>query len=327
MMESFGDLMGYVPDFYVMVDLQAFAALVDAVGGVYYDVPVNMYYNDPAQDLYINISAGEQLLNGEDALKVVRFRSGYATADIGRIDTQQDFLKTAAEQVLANKDSLKITSLVDIFLNYVETDLTYGNLIWFAQEFYKMDSENIRFHTLPANYWDSINGASYVTIYANEWLELINEYLNPYDEDITMDALSVLTRNASGYLYSTDGVYAGSSSWGSGYTSSSEPDEDEEDETESTDDPENPEDPTDDPSGTDTPVAGPGGETTTPGGETTTPPEGETGGETTTPGGETTTPETPADPSAPGTGEGTGEPITPPDTGDIGGDELFPELG
>ena len=190
-----------------------------------------------------------------------------------------------------------------------------------------MDSENIRFHTLPANYWDSINGASYVTIYANEWLELINEYLNPYDEDITMDALSVLTRNASGYLYSTDGVYAGSSSWGSGYTSSSEPDEDEEDETESTDDPENPEDPTDDPSGTDTPVAGPGGETTTPGGETTTPPEGETGGETTTPGGETTTPETPADPSAPGTGEGTGEPITPPDTGDIGGDELFPELG
>lgn len=212
------ELLGYEVDHYVIVDLDAFVKLVDAIGGVYYDVPVNMNYEDSAQDLYIHFSAGPQMLSGSDAVKVVRCRSCYSDADIGRIDTQQDFLKTMAEQILQNVDKIHITTLANVFINNVDTDLKLGHVIWLAKECLKLDPENITFHKLPGNYNDWING-SYVTIYVDEWLEMINTYLNPFDEPIEESNLNILTRNSSGMLYSTSGIYAGDPSWGS-YSSS-----------------------------------------------------------------------------------------------------------
>lgn len=217
--DGLSDILGYELDFYVIVDLDAFKTLVDAIGGVYYDVPVAMDYDDPAQNLSIHLQPGPQQLNGEQAMGVVRFRKGYANADIGRIGTQQDFLMTVASQVLENKDSLDLVDLIKIFLNDVETDLTYGEVLWLAKEFYKMDSANIQFMTLPANYDDRIHQGSqwvsYVTIYVDEWVEMINQYFNPFDTPVSADDLSILTRNASTKaIYATDGVYAGKQSWG-----------------------------------------------------------------------------------------------------------------
>lgn len=221
MMKRFGDILGYEPDFYVIVDLEAFVELVDAIGGVEYDVPLDMDYDGAS--VSIHIPAGKQLLTGEQAVGVVRFRSGYANADIGRIGTQQDFLKTAAAQILAKKSSIKISDFVNIFLNYVDTDLTYGNLVWLGTEFMKLDSESITFHTLPGNYGDYVyhGGAnvSYVTINIDEWLDMINTYLNPFDTPIKEENLNILTRDANGSLYATSGVREGDESWGSGGSS------------------------------------------------------------------------------------------------------------
>ncbi len=215
------DILGYKVDFYVIVDLEAFEILIDEIGGVYYDVPVDMQYSDPGQDLYIDIKAGPQMLSGADALKVVRFRSGYANADIGRIDTQQDFLKTAAEQILANKNSLSLSSLANVFLNYVETDLDYGEVIWFAQEFMKINGADITFHTLPGNYGGTVyqggQWVSYVMIYPDEWLEMVNTYLNPFEEEITLDDVSILTEDENGTIYSTNDYYADDPNWGNYY--------------------------------------------------------------------------------------------------------------
>ena len=216
------DIIGYEVDYYVIVDLKAFAALVNAVDGVDFEVPVNMNYEDPAQNLYIHFTKGMHHLNGADALKVVRFRS-YNSADIGRIETQQKFLTSAAKQILAKKDAFKspskLAALADIFINYVDTDISLGGVIWFGQEMLKMDAENITFTTLPGDYGDSVyqggSDVSYVTIFVNDWLEIINSKLNPYDRDITASDLSILTRSKNGSLYVTNGIYAGNSSWGS----------------------------------------------------------------------------------------------------------------
>ena len=215
------DILGFNVDFYVVVDLDAFAALVDAVDGVDFDVPPGMHYSDPAQDLYINLSPGMQNLNGSEALQLVRFRSGYATGDIGRIDMQQKFLMAMCQQVIEKQKNLDLYEIADIFIKYVKTNLTAGNLVWLGQEFYKMDAENITFQTLPANYNDSVHGNSYVTIHVNDWLKLLNEKINPFREDITLDELSIYTRDANGNLYVTDGNYAGNSSWGKGSSASS----------------------------------------------------------------------------------------------------------
>jgi len=210
------DILGYELDHYVIVDLNAFVDLVDAIGGVTFDVPQDMDYDDPAQDLYIHVKAGEQKLDGKTAMGVVRFRHGYADADIGRIRTQQAFVKTALQQIISNAGSISISTLAKIFINDVKTDLTYGNVIWFGKELLKMSTDDITFNMLPGNIGDSVNGNSYVTIYVNKWLAMVNEYLNPYDKDITVSDVNILTRNDAGELYSTSGNYAGDPSWGSG---------------------------------------------------------------------------------------------------------------
>jgi LCP family protein required for cell wall assembly len=203
------DLIGFTVDSYIIVDLDAFVQIVDAVGGLEFDVPVDMHYDDPTQDLSIHINAGLQYLDGEDALKVFRFRSGYASADIGRIDTQQKFLKALAKKLLNIGNITKVKEFSRIFSDNVETDLSLGNIIWYGQEFLGMKEEDIQFYTLPENYNDSVRGLSYCSINVEEWLKIVNEYLNPYKQEITLDNVNILTRDQNGNLYATSGEIRG----------------------------------------------------------------------------------------------------------------------
>lgn len=186
MAETISDQLGIPVDYSVQVDLQGFVALVDAIGGVTFDVPVDMHYEDPYQDLYIHIDKGVQTLNGENAMKVVRFRSGYASQDLGRMQTQQAFLKAAAKQTLTASNLNKIDDFVKIFQSYVETDLTLGNLAWLGKEAITMGSDAISFSTLP-NEWKS----PYIYLNQEETLALINQHLNPYVEDRVAEDLNI----------------------------------------------------------------------------------------------------------------------------------------
>lgn len=186
MAETISDQLGIPVDYSVQVDLQGFVALVDAIGGVTFDVPVDMHYEDPYQDLYIHIDKGVQTLNGENAMKVVRFRSGYASQDLGRMQTQQAFLKAAAKQTLTPSNLNKIDDFVKIFQSYVETDLTLGNLAWLGKEAITMGSDAVSFSTLP-NEWKS----PYIYLNQEETLALINQHLNPYVEDRVAEDLNI----------------------------------------------------------------------------------------------------------------------------------------
>ncbi len=215
--EELREILGFKVDCYVSVDLDGFVKLVDAIGGIDFDVPTDMNYDDPTQGLSIHFTKGYQHLDGMDAMKVARFR-GYSSADIGRINTQQKLLRAIAKRCLSLSGVMKIGDMVNVFKNYVKTDLSTSNLLWMAQEFLKVDSSNMKFATLPGNYADSVNGQSYVTVYVNKWLNMLNEMLNPYEESILYEDLSILTRGSDGKLYVTDGsaIEGGSSSfWGS----------------------------------------------------------------------------------------------------------------
>ena len=178
--------LGLPVDYTVQVDLQGFVAIVDAIGGVEFDVPIDMHYEDPYQDLYIHINKGLQRLSGEDALKVVRFREGYASQDLGRMNTQQAFLKAAAKQTLTPANLDKIDDFVKIFQSYVETNLTLGNLAWLGKEAISMGSDAISFSTLPGE-WKS----PYIYLDQEAVLTLVNEHLNPYVEDRVAEDLNI----------------------------------------------------------------------------------------------------------------------------------------
>ncbi len=166
LLDGISDLLGFKVDSYISVNLKGFKALVQAIGGVYFDVPQDMKYVDPTQNLVIDISEGYQLLGPEQAEGVVRFRSGYVAGDIKRIEVQQDFIMALIKQCLSmDKLATNIDDYAEIFKTYVTTDLTIGNLVWYGQEILKLSPADITFGTVPENYNDSVRGLSYCTIY------------------------------------------------------------------------------------------------------------------------------------------------------------------
>ena len=195
--DTVSDALGIPVDFTVEVSLKAFVKLVDEIGGVDFYVPLNMNYDDPYEDLHIHFSKGTQHLNGSDALKVVRFRhnndgSGYGTEDIGRIGTQQAFLKAVAKQLLQIGNVKNIPALVDIFYTYVKTDLTTGNLVWLGNEALNIGTENIHFATLPGDGSGYYNKQSVYVLDAQATCDLVNEALNPYNEALTLEDMDIL---------------------------------------------------------------------------------------------------------------------------------------
>ncbi len=178
-------LMGFEIDNYVVVNLVAFEELIDAVGGVTIDVPRNMNYDDPYQDLHIHIDKGLQTLNGEQAIGFVRYRSGYVNGDIGRVQAQQMFIEALVDQVATPSIVTKMPKLIDIVLDNTDTDLTNGELIWFGKEALEVDTENdFNMFVLPgeAQY---VNKISYYLPNEEEILKVVNEYFNPNETPIT----------------------------------------------------------------------------------------------------------------------------------------------
>ena len=197
-------LTGVYPDFYVMVEWEAIGRLVDAIGGVYFDVPFDMDYDDPTpgQDLHIHQKKGYRLLDGQDAMEVIRFRKSNDESlvlyDSGRTQIQRDFLTAVLKKCLTPEILLKLPSLVQIFMDNVDTDLTVGNILAFAQLAAGMEVEDsVKFVSMPF-YNVRYGTASMVCAVQDELLELLNGGLNPYQGEIGSDDLQLMYRKSGG---------------------------------------------------------------------------------------------------------------------------------
>ena len=211
-----GKLTGIVPDYYVLVQWEAVGELVEALGGVYFEVPFDMDYDDPTpgQDLHIHLKAGYQKLDGEQAMGLVRWRknnTGSSGGDVARIAIQQDFLKAVASECLKPATLLKAPALAEVFMKNVSTDLSIGNILAFAQAANGMDADqNVNFVTMP---WTDAHypGVSMILPVVDELLEILNESFNPYLSDIQASDLQVLVRNSNGSYSVTGGTLLDSS--------------------------------------------------------------------------------------------------------------------
>lgn len=185
------ELVGFQIDHYIKVDIAAFVALVDELGGVSYYVPCDMFHNDGA-GFIIDLKEGLQYLDGNQALQLVRYR-GYPSADLGRIETQQKFLKELAKQTLKVSNLGKLDAFAQIFADYVDTDLSVTDIIYFATEALSLDlSRDITFATLPGNGEVHYGGVKYYyQLYPQQTLDLFNQYINPYTTDLTMDMVEI----------------------------------------------------------------------------------------------------------------------------------------
>lgn len=187
LMDYVRQCVGFRPDGYILVNLDCFQELVDVFGGVRFDVPCAMHYEDSSQDLYIDLEPGMQKLNGYDAMGVVRFRSGYAMADLERVNVQRNFIMAAADQWVSLKNIFRIPKALKILNEYSLTDLSARNYLWFAWSVVICGTDDILLTTIP--YYLS---GDYVCIDADgDYLDLLNSRFNPYESDITFDDLNI----------------------------------------------------------------------------------------------------------------------------------------
>lgn len=231
------ELVGFTPDYYVMIDWELVGQMVDAIGGVYFDVPYHMGYDDPYQDLHIHFEPGYQYLDGKAAMNLVRWRKnndGTKTegggGDVSRLDVQHQFLKAVLKQVLQLKNVTRISQLAELFGENVTSDLSIENLFWFGSQAILggLNVDDVEFVTMPygiGSYPVNGDNRSFVYPLQKKLLTLINESLNPFVKDVTIRELDLMSVASDGSLRSSTGVLADSSVGKAPVTETPEPSE------------------------------------------------------------------------------------------------------
>lgn len=193
-MKAVSDIVGFELENYVVVDTKALIELVDAIGGVYFDVPIDMKYDDKTQDLHINLKKGYQLINGEHAEQLLRFRHNnngtsypeeYGDNDYGRMRTQREFIKAAASQTLKASNILKIGDLLDIISRNVKTNMNFNYMKKYIPYAVEFNTENLNTGALPGES-EKCNGVWLFIHDKEETVELVDELLN-YSTENTVE--------------------------------------------------------------------------------------------------------------------------------------------
>ena len=201
-------MLGFDVDKYVLVNLKAAEEVVDAIGGVEFDLPIDMNFDSKNQDLHIHLNKGKQTLNGEQFVQVMRFRSSYAGGDLERIEMQHKLLRALADQMLTLGNVPNISKVAQIVADNMQTDMNTENIIYFIKEFLKLDKDDIQFLTMPKLNTGSVFGYSYVFTDIDAWLKMVNDSLNPWTTEVTAQNVDIITYK-DGNFYSTTGEVNG----------------------------------------------------------------------------------------------------------------------
>ena len=157
-MEAINEVTGLNISKYVLIDTKALKELVDIIGEVEFDVPINMDYDDDSQQLYIHLQKGIQKLNGDKVEQLVRFRHNnngstypyeYGIEDYGRMRTQRELIKTILRQTVQLKNVKEIGKIMDLAEKYIQTNMNFSELKNYIPYIVNMNIDNIQTEQLP----------------------------------------------------------------------------------------------------------------------------------------------------------------------------------
>lgn len=182
--DRINDLTGMNLKNYVIIDTKALIKLVDAIGGVTFNVPIDMYYTeDTEQNLYIDLKAGEQLIDGAKAEQLLRFRhnndgstypSSYGQQDLGRMRTQREFIQATLKQTLKPQNIFKIKQIMDVMINNVTTNIDISTLKAYVPYAVKFNADNIRTGMVPGDV-EMCNGVSLYIANSQKTKEMVED--------------------------------------------------------------------------------------------------------------------------------------------------------
>lgn len=156
--EAVEEITGMSIDYYAVINNQVVIDLVNIIGGVEFDVPINMNYDDKTQNLHIHLNKGKQVLNGDQAEQLLRFRhnnngSSYSTEygdnDFGRMKTQRAFMIEVIKQTLKITNITHIKTIMTTIFENLETDIQLNDLFPYVPHAVNFDTENIVSDQVP----------------------------------------------------------------------------------------------------------------------------------------------------------------------------------
>ena len=190
--EAVTRLTGIPINYYVELPFDAVAKCIDIIGPVTFDVPdlggdgVGMVYDDPVQNLHINLKPGVQELDGEQVVHLLRYRKGnyikgktrtYKNGDVERISVQQDFVKELIAQKLNAKLIADIPLLFNQLSKEIKTNLSFRDVVRYAPSLTGVDPDAegvIKMWTLPGSSGD-MDGVSYFICDLQETKRLVED--------------------------------------------------------------------------------------------------------------------------------------------------------
>lgn len=183
-LEAVNEITGLDIKYYILVDTEALIKLVDTIGGLDFDVPIDMNYDDPTQNLHIHLTAGYQKLTGAQVEQLARFRHNndgttydydiYGGEDHGRTTTQRNIVLSIAKQTIKLKNVTEIGNIIDIFKDYVKTNMDLDSIKDYLPYVFDMNMENVKTAQIPGE--DDVENGIWFFFYDKEGTkELVNE--------------------------------------------------------------------------------------------------------------------------------------------------------
>ena len=189
-LDAVNDLTGLDIHYYVIVKTEALIELVDAIGPIEYNVPIDMNYNDPTQDLHIQFEKGLQEIDGEEAEELLRFRKNddgtsfppeYGDNDIGRMRNQREFITAVIDQTVTAGNITKLGQILDIASRNLITNVDFNAIKDYLPYAVEFSTENLQTASLPGTTPDltTTNNVSIFVVDKEETEELINSLFYP----------------------------------------------------------------------------------------------------------------------------------------------------
>ncbi len=207
------ELTGLDIQYYVVVKTEALIKLVDAIGGVEFDVPIDMKYDDPTQDLHIDLKAGLQKLNGDKAEQLLRWRhsnnikgvgmttypSEYGNDDFGRMRTQRDFIVATLKQTLKPGNIFKLGEILEIAHENVDTNIELSYIKDYIPYAVEFNTENMQTAALPGTTPDmkETNNVSIFVVDKTSAKELIQSMFYSDTEENTDNSTNTVSNNTT----------------------------------------------------------------------------------------------------------------------------------
>ena len=187
-------LFGFEPDFHIRIDYRAVERAIDTLGGVLVNVPFHMRYDDPTDNLHINIAAGQQRLNGRQAIQFARYRmgnEGYPTiTDYQRVANQQQVIRAMFNELMTPATIARIPELITIYREHVHTNMDYSEMLWFGGQLAQLRGMTLSTQTIPTTGTSGSPGW-YELPDRDGILELINKTINPFVDEITAEMVNI----------------------------------------------------------------------------------------------------------------------------------------